>query len=106
MIGGASAMAKIKWKDIEVEADTAYDAVVLLDKLITYQKIREVNVDALAYCPVCKSFDLHMTAPNEVKCNLCGSTMEAFDFDDDTESFIELEFEDEIEQDEQNEEEK
>lgn len=95
-------MARIKWRDIEVEADTTQDVIILLDKLVTYQKIREVDTDALLNCPNCKSFNVSMISPDEVQCNICGSVME-LQYDALTdESFIELELEDDEQPEEEN----
>jgi hypothetical protein len=95
-------MAKIKWRDMEIVADTTYDVIILLDKLVTYQKIMEVNTDALLNCQECKSFDLVMTSPNQIDCQVCGAIHE-YVFDENQVNIVKLEENiEEIDEEEEN----
>ncbi len=76
-------MVKFKYRDLEIQAPTVRDFVIMLDKFCQYEKIREIkHSDFLLSCIDCGSFDIEPLSPNMVRCKVCDLEMEqVFDFE-------------------------
>jgi len=69
-------MPKIRIADIEVEAKTVRQALILFDKAIQYAKILQTDATAMMACPVCNSYDIEPVSPSLNVCRVCNTEIE------------------------------
>lgn len=69
-------MARVKLFDIEVEAKTVRQAIILLDKAVQYMKILQTEASAMMSCPVCQSYDIEPISPSLNRCRVCHTEIE------------------------------
>lgn len=69
-------MAKMRIGDIEVEAASAKQALMLFDKAIQYAKILQTEAEAMISCPICSSFAIEPISPTLSRCNICNIEFE------------------------------
>ncbi len=82
-------MVRLKFGQVEIQTQSTRDLIIIFDKWIQYEKIREIKTsDILLSCIECGSYDLSPLAPQIVQCNVCGLEMEEeiiFEADEDVE---------------------